>query len=135
MIDQQSAQNSAFKSRVFLFVWVVITGVAWLELDNFIGQNLAKELHIFLQAWFASFSPVQLFGHKPLVNIDGQSYKAAELAAAMLGRDGVQKMVNQFFVYVPMATAVVTGGIFIFFKNKKQEVTEVNHQLNKWSGK
>ncbi|NOT16009.1 MAG: hypothetical protein HOP21_10675 [Methylotenera sp.] len=134
MIDQQSAQNSAFKTRVFLFVWVVITSLAWLGLDNFVDQNLVKELHIFLQAWLASLSPVQLFGHKPLVTIDDQSYKAAELAAAMLDRENVQKMINYFFIYTPMLTLAVTSSIFYFSKSKKTEKQEVNLQLNKWNG-
>ena len=134
MIDQQSAQHYAFKTRIFLFTWVVVTGLAWWTLDNFIDQNLARELHIFLQAWFASFSPIQLFGHKPLVNIDGQSYSAAGLAAAMLERETVQIIIKQFFIYVPVLTGLANGGFFYFLKKKESEAVEIQHQLNKWEG-
>lgn len=134
MIDKSAAQNFAFKARVFLFSWVVITWLAWVALDNFIDQNLAKELHIFLQAWFASFSPIQLFGHKPLVNIDGQNYNAAGLAAAMVEREAVQKLINQFFIYVPLLTLLANSGFFYFLKKKKSDAVEIQHQLNKWGG-
>ena len=112
----------------------MVTGLTWWVLDNFIDQNLAKELHIFLQAWFASFSPIQLFGHKPLVNIDGQNYNAAGLAAAMLEREAVQKLINQFFVYVPLLTLFANSGFFYFLKKKKSDAVEIQHQLNKWEG-
>ncbi len=134
MIDKSAAQNYAFKTRVFIFSWVVMTGLAWWALDNLIDQNLAKELHIFLQAWFASFSPIQLFGHKPLVNIDGQSYNAAGLAAAMLEREAVQKLIKQFFIYVPLITGLANIGFFYFLKKKKSDAVEIQHQLNKWKG-
>lgn len=134
MIDQQSAQNYAFKTRIFLFSWAVATGLVWWALDNYIDENLANELHIFLQAWFASFSPIQLFGHKPTVSIDGQSYNAAGLAAAMLERNTVQKLIEQFFIYVPLLTLFTIGGIFYFLKKKKSDAVEIQHQLNKWEG-
>jgi hypothetical protein len=134
MIDKSAAQNYAFKTRIFVFLWVLLTGIAWFALDAYLDQNLTKELYIFLQAWFASFSPAQLFGQKPLVHIEGQGYRASELAAAMLDRENVQKMINYFFIYTPMLTLAVTSSVFYFSKSKKTEKQEVSLQLNKWSG-
>lgn len=134
MIDQQSASNMAFKTRFFIVSWLLITGLALWALDNFIDQSQARELHIFLEAKFASYSPIQLFGHKPLVAIDGQTYKAAGLAAAMFQRETVRKLINEFFIYLPLATLFLNSGIFYFLKKKSAEVEIQQHQLNKWEG-
>lgn len=134
MIDKSAAQNYAFKTRVFVFLWVLLTGTTWFALDSYLDQNLTKELYVFLQAWVSSLSPVQLFGQKPMVHIDGQGYRAGELAAAMLDRENVQKMINYFFIYTPMLTLAVTSSIFYFSKSKKAEKQEANIQINKWSG-
>ena len=119
MIDQSAAQNAAFKTRVFLFIWVVLTGSAWFVLDNFLDENLTKEFHIFLQATFTSLAPLQLFGNKPLINVGGQVFKAAELADILFDMQKVKKMIELFFVYVPALTTVLTGLIFFFLKRKK----------------
>ena len=118
MIDQQTATNLTFKSRIFIISWVLMTALAWWCLDNFIDQSQARELHIFLEAKFASYSPIQLFNQMPLVRIQGQSYKAAELAAAMLERKAVLKLINQFFIYVPLLTLFLNSIIFYFLKKK-----------------
>ncbi len=134
MIDQQTATNLTFKSRIFIMSWVVITGLAWWGLDNFIDQSQASDLHIFLEAKFASYSPIQLLGNKPNVLIAGQSYNAAQLAAAMLERKTVVKLINQFFVYVPVLTLFLNSVVFYFLKKNSEEVEIQQNQLNKWEG-
>lgn len=135
MIDKSAAQNLTFKARLFGFSWVFLTGISWFVLDKYLNQDWLREFYIFLQAWFASFSPVQLFGQKPSVQIDGQSYKASELAVAMLDRQNVQRMINYFFIFTPIFTLAVTSSIFYFSKRKKEEHQSEPNQLNKWSGK
>lgn len=133
MISKSGADNYTFKARFFVFIWAALTGLAWFALDRMLDDNL-KQFYIFLQAAAASYSPVQWFGNKALVLVDGQSYRAAELAAILIERPAVQKMVNLFFVIVPAATIAATGFIFFLFKKKKSEAVEAQHQLKKWNG-
>ncbi len=133
MISKSQADNYAFKTRFFVFLWAVLTGLAWYAIDQALDENL-KQFYIFLQAAAASYSPVQWFGNKALVLVDGQSYRAAELAAILIEREPVQKMINLFFVIVPAAALAVTGFIFFLMKKKKSEEVEVNNQLEKWNG-
>ena len=133
MIDQSAASNITFKARVFVFIWVLLTGAAWLILDSYLDETL-KEFYIFLQASAASYMPVQLFGNKALVVINGQSFKAAELATYLSELEIVQKMINLFLVVVPAATIAMTGLIFFFVKKNKGEEIKASSTLTKYSG-
>lgn len=133
MISKSEADNYTFKARAFVFIWVAFTGAAWFALDNYLGENL-NEFYIFLQATAASYSPVQWFGNKALVLVEGQSYKAAELATLLIERANVQKMINLFYVVVPAASIAMTCLIFFFVKKHKGEEIKANSTLTKYSG-
>ena len=133
MIDQQSAQNSAFKIRVFMFTWAVLTVVIWYFFDNFLDETLTKSFHIFLQATLVSFSPLRLFEQEPLLNIEGQSFYAEKLLEVLSNYESVKKMNFLFFIVIPVLTAILTSLIFFFTRRRKKEVAAAQHQLKKWS--